>query len=104
MEVDADAPMPGPKVIDCEVDGSTGSAGKGMASPGSTNVVIANCSGFIRRSDRTLYVFLGRNRYTAIITTFFEVIERGQSNSRSSRLRGSKSDDTVGLDRENTPW
>jgi hypothetical protein len=37
---DVEAPIPGPKVIDWEVEGSTGSAGKGMASPGSTKIVI----------------------------------------------------------------
>jgi hypothetical protein len=52
---DADAPIPGPNVIDWEVEGSTGSAGRGMASPGSTKVVMSRID-LNRQSSRQLYI------------------------------------------------
>jgi hypothetical protein len=38
--LEVDAPIPGPKVIEWDTEGSTGSAGSGMTSPGRTKVVI----------------------------------------------------------------
>jgi hypothetical protein len=55
FDVDVDAPIPGPNVIDWEVEGSTGSAGRGMASPGSTKVVMSRID-LNRQSSRQLYI------------------------------------------------
>jgi hypothetical protein len=38
--LEVEAPIPGPKVIEWDIDGSTGSAGSEMTSPGRTKVVM----------------------------------------------------------------